>query len=358
MIGMITLKNIDTLYAQPRKVVHALKNISLKIDKGEIFGILGHKGAGKTTLLRCINLLERPTHGTVMVDNCNLSLMTHEALRAARQKIGMIFQETHLIESRTVFHNIALALELSHATHSEIQTQVQGLLALTGLTDYAHIYPEQLSHGQKQRVAIARALANNPTLLLCDEITAGLDPKTAHSLLQLLNHLNKKRGLTIVCVTRDCDVIKSICHRVGVLEEGILVEQNTVNEFFAQPISQAAQEWVKSATRHDLPMALKRRLRAQPGTNTYPVLRIVFRDLAVGDIINDTTPERVLARMIRDYQVKINILQAHLESIQNNKLGSMVIDLIGLPENIQNAMAFLTGNHLHIEVLGHAPLTT
>lgn len=356
---MITLKNIDSLYIGLKQVIHALKNVSLHIDKGEIVGILGHKGAGKTTLLRCINLLQRPSHGTLLVDNQNISEITNESvIRAIRQKIGMIFQQTYLVESRTVFNNIALPLELTHASLTDIQNQVNALVGLTGLSEYAHAYPEHLSHGLKQRVAIARALANNPTILLCDEITAGLDPKTTHSLIQLLKHLNKKRALTILLTTRDCDIIKTLCHRVGVLEEGMLVELNTVNEFFMNPISNTAQEWVKTATRHDLPMALKRRLRSQPGTNTYPVLKIVFRDPSVGEIVNDTTPERVLARMIRDCQVKINILQAHLEHIQSDKLASMIIDLIGLPENVQNAMNFLTGHRLHIEILGHAAPST
>jgi D-methionine transport system ATP-binding protein len=355
---MITLKDIESLYLRPHKMVHAIKGINLSINKGEIFGILGRKGAGKTTLLKCINLLERPSHGTVIVDACNLSALTNEALRKARLKIGMIFQHVNLVESRTVFDNIALPLELAKASKAHIQETVNTLLNLSGLTEHANAYPESLTLGLKQRVAIARALANKPHVLLCDEITASLDPKSAHAILHLLHKLNQQWGLTIVLMTHDLEVIKSICDRVGILDQGLLVEQNTVSAFFKHPTSNIAKEWIKNAARLSLPTSLRRQLRSQPGENTYPVLRLVFNNPSNPNAIHETTPEGLLAKVTQDYQLKINILQAHLESFGEDTLGCLIVELRGLPTDIQESLDFLTEQPLHFEVLGYVPHDT
>ncbi len=354
---MITLKDIESLYLSPSKMVHAIKGINLSIEKGEIFGILGRKGAGKTTLLKCINLLERPSHGTVIVDSCNLSAMTNEDLRKARLKIGMVFQHVNLVESRTVFDNIALALEVAKVSKTEIQEIVNNVLNFSGLGEYANAYPESLSMALKQRVAIARALANKPHVLLCDEITTSLDPKSAHTILHLLKKLNQKWGLTIVLMTHDLEVIKSICDRVGILDQGLLVEQNTVSTFFKHPTSVLAKEWIKNAARLSLPSALRRQLRAQPSEHTHPIVRILFNNPVNPDPIDHPTPESLLSKLTQDYQVKINILQAHLESIAEDKLGYLIIEVTGLTNDIQKSLDFLIEQHLHIEVLGHVPHT-
>lgn len=355
---MITLKDIESLYLRPRKMVHAIKGINSSINKGEIFGILGRKGAGKTTLLKCINLLERPSHGTVIIDSCNLSAMSTEALRKARLKIGMIFQQVNLVESRTVFDNIALPLELTKASKTEIQETVGMLLNLSGLNDYAHAYPESLSQGLKQRVAIARALANKPHVLLCDEITESLDLKSTHALLHFLDKLNQQWGLTIVLMTQDLEVIKSICDRVGILEQGLLVEQNTVSAFFRHPTSNIAKEWIKNAARLSLPTALRRQLRAQPAENTHPILRIMFNNPSNSNAIDQNTPESMLARVTQDYQVKINILQAHLEHFGEDKLGCLIVELKGLASDIQQSLDFLIEQPLQLEVLGYVQHAT
>ena len=351
---MITLKDIDSLYITPDKVVHALKGISLNIEKGEIFGIMGLKGSGKTTLIRCINLLERPTHGSVIFESCNLNTMSNTELKHARRKIGMIFQDVNLIASRTVFGNIALPLEFSKYSKAEMTTRINELLTLTHLTEYAHTYPEDLNLGLKHRVAIARALAQNPSVLLCDDFTADLDLKTTHFLLQLLYELNARLGLTLLFITHDLSLIKTFCHRVGILDQGTLSEQSTVVDFFTHPVSKRGKEFIKTATRLDMPMALRRRLRAQPTNNTHPVLRMVLKDSSsLQPIQNEIALETLLRLAAQNHQVSLNILQAYVETIQNENLKLMVIEIIGLSENVQNAIVFLKENHLHIEVLGH-----
>ncbi len=355
---MITLKDIESLYLTPSKMVHAIKGINLSINKGEIFGILGRKGAGKTTLLKCINLLERPSHGTVTVDSCNLSAMTNESLAKARLKIGMIFQHVNLVESRTVFENIALALELAKVSKTDIQERVNTVLHLSGLSEYANAYPESLSMGLKQRVAIARALVNKPQVLLCDEITASLDPKSVPAVLHLLKKLNQQWGLTIVLMTHDLEVIKAICDRVGILDQGLLLEQNTVSAFFKHPTSSLAKEWIKNAARLALPTPLRRQLRAQSAENTHPIVRIVFNNPDKPDPIEQSSPENLLSKLTQDYQLKINILQAHLESIGEDKLGCLIIELRGLAKDIQKSLDFLIEQHLYIEVLGYVPHTS
>ncbi len=232
---MIELSHISKEFVSGKRTVHAVQDVSLTIDKGEIFGMIGFSGAGKSTLVRCINLLERPTSGKVIVDGQDMLSLSAKELRQARKKIGMIFQHFNLMPSRTVAGNVAYPLRSSGLSKQQIAEKVQRLLDLVGIGDKAEAYPKQLSGGQKQRVAIARALANDPNVLLCDEATSALDPQTTKAILQLLKHLNETLGITVVLITHEMAVVKEICRRVAVMEHGKVVESGEVFNIFANP---------------------------------------------------------------------------------------------------------------------------
>lgn len=346
---MITLNGIEKIYQTGGTVIHAVKGVTLNIAQGEIFGIIGRPGAGKSALIRCINLLEYPNSGAVIVDSCNLTTLSTEELRQARRNIGMIFQHFNLLTSRSVFENVSLPLELVGASKGQIEATVRPILNLTGLADKGDAYPHQLSNGQKQRVAIARALVNQPKVLLCDEATAALDPKTAQSILQLLHDINERLNLTILLITHEMEVIKSVCSRVAVMHQGEIVEQGTVLELFTNPKSEIGKEFVKAATRLEMPNALRRRLRPQPADNSNPIVRISF--------IGPSAQEPILAYVIQQFGLSINITQAHIETVLEETIGIMVVEIIGKPDEIEKAIQFLEHKGLHIEVLGYAPRT-
>ena len=230
---MIKLNNITKIFTLPDKKLTALDNVSLHVPKGQICGVIGASGAGKSTLIRCVNLLERPTHGTVVIDDVDLTQLSDPELVKTRRQIGMIFQHFNLLTSRTVFENVALPLELENKSKAEIQEKTTALLALVGLSDKHNVYPANLSGGQKQRVAIARALASDPKVLLCDEATSALDPATTQSILKLLKEINRTLGITILLITHEMEVVKRICDQVAVIDKGRLVEQGTVSEIFS-----------------------------------------------------------------------------------------------------------------------------
>ena len=238
---MIHLKNIVKTYASD---IHALRGIDLHVERGSIYGIIGLSGAGKSTLIRCINMLERPTSGAVLIDGRDLMQMSEHELREERRRIGMIFQHFNLLSSATVYDNVAFPLRLSGTPADEIRPKVTELLALVGLADKAGAYPSHLSGGQKQRVGIARALAGDPKVLLCDEATSALDPKTTEDILALLRDINEKLGLTILMITHEMEVVKQICHKVALIEDGQLVEAADVDTFFTAPKSALGQRFV------------------------------------------------------------------------------------------------------------------
>ena len=245
---MIKLENIDVTFKQGVKVVNAVKNVSLHVEPGDIYGIIGYSGAGKSTLVRTINLLQRPTKGNVVVNGVDLLKLKPKGLRAARKKIGMIFQHFNLMNTLSVFDNVAFPLKKSGKTKSEIEQKVLSLLELVGLEDKVNSYPRQLSGGQKQRVAIARALANDPDVLLCDEATSALDPKTTYSILELLQKVNVQLGITIVIITHEMQVVKEICNKVAVMEEGEVIEQGSVLEIFTNPERDLTKDFIDTAT--------------------------------------------------------------------------------------------------------------
>ena len=288
---MIKLSNIRKTYDGS---TYALQGINLDIAKGEIYGIIGKSGAGKSTLIRCINMLEAPTAGEVVVDGLNLTKMADNQLRLARKDIGMIFQHFNLLSSATVYENVAFPLKLSGKSAKEIQDKVLPLLELVGLESKKDQYPAQLSGGQKQRVGIARALANNPKVLLCDEATSALDPQTTKSILDLLKDINQSLQLTIVLITHEMQVIKEICDKVAVIENGKIIEQGPVIDIFSKPQQETTRDFISAIINHDLPEIFQgTEFSPEPINNGHLVLRISF--------MGHSTEEPIIAGLIRRF---------------------------------------------------------
>lgn len=343
---MITLQKITKIYQGSAGSVSALSEINLNVARGDIFGIIGKSGAGKSTLIRCINMLERPTTGTVTVDGQILSNLGEKALRSERKKISMIFQHFNLLSSRTVFDNVAFSLELAGKSKNEIRSEILPLLELVGLTDKQDHYPAQLSGGQKQRVGIARALASQPKVLLCDEATSALDPQTTNSILKLLKDINKRFQLTIVLITHEMQVIKEICNRVAVIENGRIVEEGPVLDIFTNPQSATTQDFISTLAKNNLDELLSDRIISQTITaDNNLLLRLSF--------LGASAEEPVIASLIRRFNVDVTILYGNIDHINGTPYGTLVIELSGEQTNIQKALQFLQAKDLGIEVIGY-----
>lgn len=342
---MITISNLDKTYYQNGIPFAALKNINLHVNPGEIFGIIGKSGAGKSTLIRCVNLLEKPSCGQVLVDGSDLTQISAKKLRKIRRQIGMVFQHFNLLQSRTVFANIALPLELAGGSQLAIQNKVNSLLALVDLQKRANYYPDSLSGGQNQRVAIARALVSNPKVLLCDEITSALDPESTKSILKLLQKINSELGITILIITHEMDVIKSICDRVGILENGELVEQGDVISIFTEPKASATKKLTQASLHLELPGYLQARLKPDFSLGLKPVIRLVFSGKTANEPIVVTLHER--------YQVTANILLADLEQIHGSVLGFLLCKLEGEDDSVELAINYLKNLNINAEVIGY-----
>jgi D-methionine transport system ATP-binding protein len=347
---MIELKNVSKTYFSKANssnagAVHELKNADLNVPKGTIHGVIGLSGAGKSTLIRCVNLLERPTEGSVTVNGQEMTRLNAQELNRARHRIGMIFQHFNLLTTRNVFANVALPLELMGRSKKAIRERVLPLLELVGLSDKTHQFPAQLSGGQKQRVAIARALASEPAVLLCDEATSALDPQTTGSILELLRDINQTLGITILLITHEMEVVKSICHRVSLISDGELVEDAVVGDFFTAPRTQLGRDFLNDFLQLTPPKELVDRLQENPGDTAHPIVRLTFS----GDAVS--TP--VISQLARECGVDVSILQAKVESIQERTLGLMIAELLGTPEQTQQAMHYLESHQLQVEVLGH-----
>lgn len=344
---MIQLSHIEKTYDSPSGPVKALKGIDLTIERGEIFGIIGLSGAGKSTLIRCINMLERPTAGKVIVDGQDMTVMSEKELRKARKNIGMIFQHFNLLSSATVYDNIAFPLRLSHMPEAEIKKKVLPLLELVGLADKAHQYPSQLSGGQKQRVGIARALASEPKVLLCDEATSALDPQTTRSILELIQDINRKLSLTVVVITHEMQVIKDICDKVAVIENGVIAEQGTVLEVFTNPQKPITKDFISVLLSNELPAAFRGGdVSKTPLLGAYLLLRLTF--------IGESADDPVLAGMIRKFpEIEVTMLFGNLDQIKSTPFGRMIIGITGPEAKIQEAIQYLRQQDLKEEVIGY-----
>ncbi|MEE1597508.1 methionine ABC transporter ATP-binding protein [Acidaminococcus fermentans] len=343
---MIELQHIDKVYHTASGDLHALKDINLTINEGEIFGIIGLSGAGKSTLVRCINMLEKPTSGKVMVDGQEMTALGEEQLRKARQNIGMIFQHFNLLSSRTVFGNIAFPLEIQGVDKAAIQKKVEPLLDLVGLKDRADHYPSQLSGGQKQRVGIARALASDPKVLLCDEATSALDPQTTESILNLLRDINKRLHITIVMITHQMNVVKEICDRVAVIENGEIIEQGSMVDIFTNPQKATTKEFVASIQHNDLPDFVKK--------------LDIHKDYKAGDkalvslsFIGDSAGEPIVSVLIKEYDTNVNILTANIETLQDTPFGTLLIEVEGDEDHLKKALDYLHERKVKDEVIGY-----
>jgi D-methionine transport system ATP-binding protein len=345
---MIELQQIHKTYSTPAGKCIALSDIDLKVNTGEIFGIIGKSGAGKSTLIRTVNLLEKPDSGKVFIADQELTLLSANALREARRKIGMIFQHFNLLSSRTVYDNVALPLELSGQTKNQIAKIITPLLELTGLINKKNTYPSQLSGGQKQRVAIARALASKPNVLLSDEATSSLDPETTQSILQLLQNIRNTLSLTILLITHEMSVIKSCCDRVAILDHGKIIETNEVGEFFSHPKTDIAKNFVAASLPKNLPETIEQYLLPQAQNNTHPVIRLWFT--------GDVATQPVVSQLINQFDLRINILQAHVECIKKHTMGIMIVAIDGSKEKWEAAINYLIQLGIHTEVIGHVPI--
>ncbi|GGD28771.1 MULTISPECIES: methionine ABC transporter ATP-binding protein MetN [Franconibacter] len=342
---MIKLSNITKVFQQGNRTIQALNNVSLHVPAGQIYGVIGASGAGKSTLIRCVNLLERPTQGSVLVDGQDLTALSESELTKARRQIGMIFQHFNLLSSRTVFGNVALPLELNNTPKEEVKRRVSELLDLVGLGEKHDAWPANLSGGQKQRVAIARALASNPKVLLCDEATSALDPATTRSILELLKDINRRLGLTILLITHEMDVVKRICDCVAVISNGELIEQDSVSEVFSHPKTPLAQQFIQSTLHLDIPDDYAQRLNAQASGNTVPLLRLEFTGQSVD--------APLLSETARRFNVNNNIISAQMDYAGGVKFGIMLAEMHGTAQETEAAIAYLQEHHVKVEVLGY-----
>lgn len=327
---MIEFRRVSKTFSRNGNPVLALNNINLSIGKGDIFGIIGYSGAGKSTLLRLINRLESPGQGEVIVNGESLQGITSKRLHAIKKEIGMIFQNFNLLNSKTVFHNVAIPLILQGRDNAFIQARVKELLAFVNLSDKVNNYPNELSGGQKQRVGIARALATNPSVLLCDEATSALDPHTTVQILQLLQEINRRYGITIVLITHEMSVIQRICNKVAVMQNGNIVEQGDVFRLFAEPQHPVTANFVHSVIHDSLPTRVEEVLKRDGQAQA---LRLEF--------VGITAQQPIINRIIKDFDIEVNILFASMSEVQERILGFMIVQMTGSPTDTGRAVDYL-----------------
>jgi len=341
---MIKLTNIQVTFQEQNKQIHAVNNVSLHINRSEIFGIVGYSGAGKSTLVRVINLLQRPTQGEVVVGGQPLLNLSAKELRQARKKIGMIFQHFNLLRTRSVFENVYYPLRKSNLSKEKRKEKVLALLELVGIADKQGAYPSQLSGGQKQRVAIARALANDPEVLLCDEATSALDPQTTRSILKLLKKVNEQLGLTIVIITHEMEVIKEICHRVAVMDKGKIIETGDMVSIFSQPQEPLTRDFIQTANQTN---------RALEQILQHPLF-IEMKDddvLVQLSYVGSKTSEPLISRLYSQFQVEVNILHGHIEILNQTPVGNLIVILSGSYSSRRKAMDDLKSQKVHVQIL-------
>lgn len=339
---MIQLTRIQKIFTQEGNQVKALNEVSLQVEQGDIFGIIGYSGAGKSTLIRCINGLEKPTSGKVEVMGQEISQFTEKELISIRKEIGMIFQHFNLMQSKDVYENIVFPLKHTNLSKTEKEKRVKELLQLVGLEDKTRAYPSQLSGGQKQRVAIARALATNPKILLCDEATSALDPQTTKSILELLKEINEKLGITIVLITHQMEVIKEVCTKVAVMEKGKILETGSLVEVFGSPKSHIAKEFVSKDLHYE------RFSKPRPG-EIATLLHLRY--------IGENSGKPLISIISRKFDIEANITLGTIEKLQETWIGNLVIDLQGKQQAVDEAIIYLKAQHIETEVIADERIT-
>lgn len=343
---MIELKHITKTFDGG---IHALKDISITIEDGDIYGIIGQSGAGKSTLVRCINMLEIPTSGKVLIDGKDMTKLSKSELRAERKKIGMIFQHFNLLSGRTVYQNVAFPLELANVPKEEQEPRIMDILDLVGLTEYKDKYPAQLSGGQKQRVGIARAIVSNPKVLLSDEATSALDPETVKSILQLLKNINKKLGITIIMITHQMEVIKEIAEHVAVIEKGEIIEEGATVELFTNPKTDTLKNFIGSVMSSGVPEQLSHMQvhKERQSPSDLILIGLAFR--------GDVTTEPIISNLVREYNLDVSILYGNIDYIQEVSFGRLIITISGTEADIASARSHLDELPITSEVLGYVP---
>lgn len=329
MEPIIKINHVSKEFVGSKNQVHALKDVSLEINKGDIFGIIGMSGAGKSTLVRCLNFLEKPTEGQVYIKGKDLGSLNNKELRQMRTKISMIFQHFNLLMQKNIIDNVCFPLQLAGMKKKEAQEKAMKLLEIVGLTEKAKAYPAQLSGGQKQRVAIARALASDPEILLCDEATSALDPQTTKSILNLLKEINQNMGITIVIITHEMAVVEEICSHVAILDHGVLAETGLVNEIFASPKSEEGKKLIYGTETQEHFEVDNR------------CVRIVFSE--------NSSFEPVIANMILMFKMPVNIMKADTCNINGTAKGEMILQLPENAEIAEKMVSYLRNHNLAVE---------
>lgn len=342
---MIEIEHLSKDYRVGNQTLKVIDDINISVAEGEIFGIIGQSGAGKSTLIKCISLLSKPTAGDVILQGQSTRELPEKNLRLLRQSMGKIFQHFNLLRSRTVAGNIALPMEFAKKPKAIINKRIDELLNLVNLSSHREKYPDQLSGGQKQRVAIARALATGPKLLLSDEATSALDPTSTEDILTLLKDINQKLGLTIILITHEMDVVKSICNNVAVMHEGKVVEQGPVIDIFTNPQNDISKSLVKKTAMLEIPPHIKSMLQkyVQPGASR--IIRIAYH--------GERASQPMISYLIQQYRIVINILQGYIETVQDQPVGVMIVEARGDEDNLNKSIEFLVRNGLHVETLGY-----
>lgn len=338
---MITIQNLKKVFQLETHSVTAVESLNQTINQGDIFGVIGYSGAGKSTFVRLLNRLEEPTSGNVHIDGKEMSALRGKKLREARQEIGMIFQHFNLLWSRTTEENIAFPLEVAGASREEKERRVNELIEIVGLTGREKSYPSQLSGGQKQRVGIARALANNPSVLLCDEATSALDPDTTNSILDLLMDINQQLGITIVIITHEMHVIRKICNRVAVMEDGRVAEEGNVMDIFTNPQQEVTKKFVDQVvSQSDDKESMDYILNLKSDGK---IVRLHF--------IGDTASEAVISEAAKQFDISVNILQGKLTQTTTGVLGTLTVQLQGNQASVAKAITFMEETEVEVEVI-------
>lgn len=341
---MIRLENIDVKFKNGDSYLHAVKDVNLNVDKGDIFGIIGFSGAGKSTLVRTINLIQKPSAGRVFIKDIEYTSLSERELREKRTKIGMIFQHFNLMSSRTIVENVLYPLKKSNLSKEEKNKKAFELLELVGISEKANNYPAQLSGGQKQRVAIARALANDPEILLCDEATSALDPKTTNSILELLKEINRRLGLTIVIITHEMQVIKEICTKVAIMESGKIIESGKTIDIFSNPKEDITKNFIEMSGKLEESIEVLKK-----DQNFYPLK--IGEYLVRLTYVGESAKEAIISKIYSEYKVSTNIIAGKVEYIQDEPLGNLIVILEGNSEDIKEAINYIKSSGTKVDIL-------